>query len=68
VLTGTAFAVIARTANPDRTFGRVLFVQVGLGGLGVMVLPPLAPEYGTQALFIALTNRFGRLPENIPIA
>jgi DHA1 family inner membrane transport protein len=54
VLTGIAFAVIARTANPDRAFGMLLFVQFGLGGLGVMVLPPLAPEYGTQALFIAL--------------
>jgi DHA1 family inner membrane transport protein len=54
VLTGVAFAVIARTANPDRAFGMLLFVQFGLGGLGVMVLPPLAPEYGTQALFIAL--------------
>lgn len=54
LLTGTAFAVIARTANPDRTFGMLLFVQFGLGGLAVMVLPPLAPLYGTQALFIAL--------------
>ncbi|WP_291882916.1 MFS transporter [Maricaulis sp.] len=54
VLTGTAFAVIARTANPDRTFGMLLFVQFGLGGLAVMVLPPLAPVFGTQALFIAL--------------
>ena len=54
VLTGIAFAVIARTANPDRAFGMLLFVQFGLGGLGVMVLPPLAPEFGTQALFIAL--------------
>ena len=54
ILTGTAFALIARTANPDRTFGMLLFVQFGLGGLGVMLLPPLAPLYGTQALFIAL--------------
>ncbi len=54
ILTGIAFAVIARTANPDRAFGMLLFVQFGLGGLGVMVLPPLAPLYGTQALFIAL--------------
>lgn len=54
VLTGTAFAVIARTAKPDRTFGMLLFVQFGLGGLAVMVLPPLAPVFGTQALFIAL--------------
>lgn len=54
VLTGLAFAVIARTANPDRTFGMLLFVQFGLGGLAVMILPPLAPLYGTQALFVAL--------------
>lgn len=54
ILTGTAFALIARTAHPDRTFGMLLFVQFGLGGLGVMLLPPLAPLYGTQALFIAL--------------
>ncbi|RKQ96522.1 MFS transporter [Maricaulis maris] len=54
LLTGTAFAVIARTANPDRSFGMLLFVQFGLGGLAVMVLPPLAPAFGTQALFIAL--------------
>jgi hypothetical protein len=32
----------------------LLFVQFGLGGLAVMVLPPLAPVFGTQALFIAL--------------
>lgn len=54
LLTGTAFAIIARTENPDRTFGMLLFVQFGLGGLAVMVLPPLAPLYGTKALFIAL--------------
>jgi predicted MFS family arabinose efflux permease len=54
ILTGTGFAVIARTAKPDRSFGMLLFVQFGLGGLGVMVLPPLAPIYGTQVLFIAL--------------
>lgn len=54
ILTGTAFALIARTAGPDRTFGVLLFVQFGLGGLGVMLLPPLAPIFGTQALFLAL--------------
>lgn len=54
LLTGLAFALIARTANPDRTFGMLLFVQFGLGGLGVMLLPPLAPIYGTSALFLAL--------------
>lgn len=54
MLTGLAFGVIARTANPDRAFGMLLFVQFGLGGLAVMILPPLAPIYGTQALFLSL--------------
>ncbi len=54
LLTGTAFALIARTAKSDRTFGMLLFVQFGLGGLGVMLLPPLAPLYGTSALFLSL--------------
>lgn len=54
LLVGTGFAVIARTKNPDRTFGMLLFVQFGLGGLGVMTLPNLVPVYGAPALFIAL--------------
>ncbi len=54
MLVGIAFGVIARTAQADRTFGILLFVQFGLGGLGVMTLPQLVPVYGTQALFIAL--------------
>ncbi len=53
-LVGTAFAVIARTKVPDRTFGMLLFVQFGLGGLGVMFLPRLVPVFGTKALFLAL--------------
>jgi predicted MFS family arabinose efflux permease len=53
-LVGTAFSVIARTQSPDRTFGMLLFVQFGLGGLGVMFLPRLVPIFGTQALFLAL--------------
>lgn len=53
-LVGTAFSVIARTQSPDRTFGMLLFVQFGLGGLGVMFLPRLVPIFGTQALFLSL--------------
>ncbi|RMA78470.1 MFS transporter [Umboniibacter marinipuniceus] len=53
-LVGIGFAVIARTTNADRTFGYLLSVQFGLGGVGLMYLPPLVPEYGTTALFIAL--------------
>jgi len=54
MLVGTGFAIIARTANIDRTFGVLLFVQFGLGGLGVMFLPGLVPVYGTAILFSAL--------------
>ena len=53
-LVGIAFGVVSRTRSPDRVFGMLLAVQFGLGGLGVMYLPPLAPIYGTQALFYAL--------------
>lgn len=54
LLVGTAFAVIARTRSPDRTFGMLLVVQFGLGGLGVMVLPRLVPTHGHAVLFEAL--------------
>lgn len=54
LLVGVAYAVIARTGKADRIFGVLLFVQFGLGGLGVMTLPKLVPVYGAQALFLAL--------------
>lgn len=54
MLVGLSYGVIARTDQADRTFGVLLFVQFGLGGLGVMVLPQLVPLYGTQVLFAAL--------------
>jgi DHA1 family inner membrane transport protein len=53
-LVGTAFSVIARTRVPDRTFGMLLVVQFGLGGVGVMFLPGLVPVYGTSVLFLTL--------------
>ena len=54
MLVGTGFSLIARTHEPDRTFGVLLFVQFGLGGLGIMFIPGLVPEYGTQILFYSL--------------
>ncbi len=54
MLVGTGFSLIARTHEPDRTFGVLLFVQFGLGGLGIMFIPGLVPEYGTQVLFYSL--------------
>lgn len=54
MLVGTGFAVIARTDQPDRTFGVLLFVQFSLGGLGVMFIPGLVPQFGTAVLFLSL--------------
>jgi len=54
VLVGIGFSIIARTREADRTFGYLLLVQVGLGGVGLMLLPPLVPVLGTWVLFGAL--------------
>ncbi|WP_447752309.1 MFS transporter [Sphingopyxis fribergensis] len=54
LLIGTGMGVIGRTANPDRSFGMLLFVQFGLGGLGVLLLPRLVPLFGVAPLFLAL--------------
>ncbi|AWL10727.1 hypothetical protein HMF8227_00219 [Saliniradius amylolyticus] len=54
VLVGVSFAVIARVSQVHKTFGYLLFVQFGLGGLGVMFLPQLEPQFGTAALFLSL--------------
>lgn len=51
---GVAYSVIARTRSPDRAFGMLLLVQFGLGGLGVMFLPTLVPDYGARILFLSL--------------
>ena len=47
MLVGIGFSIIARTTQADRTFGYLLLVQFGLGGLGLMLLPPLVPKFGT---------------------
>src|SRR3546814_7307572 len=51
---GSSYAVMARTGWPDRAFGMLLLVQFGLGGLGVMFLPTLVPDYGAGILFLSL--------------
>lgn len=53
-LVGVGFSVIARTVNPDKTFGVLLVVQFGLGGLGNLYLPRLVPGFGVEILFVAL--------------
>lgn len=54
LLVGIGFAVISRTTEVDRTFGYLLTIQFGLGGLGLIYLPPLVPVYGTTVLFMSL--------------
>ncbi len=56
LLVGIGFAVISRTTHADRTFGYLLSIQFGLGGLGLIYLPGLVPEYGTTALFLSLVS------------
>jgi predicted MFS family arabinose efflux permease len=53
-LVGLGFSIFARTSAPDRTFGVLLLVQAGAGGLGVMFLPFLVTLFGTAILFISL--------------
>ena len=54
LLVGTAFLVISRTRVPERTFGVLVFVQYGLGGLGLALLPHLVAVAGSQVLFLVL--------------
>ncbi|MDF2179044.1 MFS transporter [Aliiglaciecola sp. CAU 1673] len=54
LLVGIGFAVISRTGDADRAFGYLLFIQWGFGGLGLMYLPALVPDYGVSVLFYAL--------------
>lgn len=56
LLVGIGFAVISRTADADKTFGYLLLIQWGLGGLGIMYLPGMVPEFGTSALFVSLMS------------
>ena len=54
MLVGVGFAVMSRTTEVHRTFGYLLTIQFGLGGLGIMYLPGLVPDFGTTALFLSL--------------
>ncbi len=53
-LVGVGFSIIARTLSPDRTFGVLLVIQFGLGGLGNLYLPRLVPSLGVDVLFVSL--------------
>jgi len=53
-LVGIGFALIAKTFQPDRTFGMLLVVQFGFGGLGMMFIPPLVVDFGVEVLYLSL--------------
>jgi predicted MFS family arabinose efflux permease len=53
-LVGIGFSVMSRTSEVSRTFGYLLTIQFGLGGVGIIFLPDLVPIFGTKALFLSL--------------
>ena len=53
-LVGLGFSVMSRTSEVSRTFGYLLTIQFGLGGVGIIYLPDLVPVFGTKALFLSL--------------
>ncbi|HZX29685.1 MAG TPA: hypothetical protein VFF16_21605, partial [Telluria sp.] len=59
MLVGIGFSVFARGSQPDRTFGVLLVVQTVCGGLGVLLLPPLVPLYGSAVMYLALVGFSG---------
>lgn len=75
LLVGVAYSAFARTQVPARTFGVLLVVQYGLGGLGVMWLPLWVEVAGAQVLFWSLfvfslvsLGLLGLLPAYPPLA
>ena len=55
-LVGIGFSVMSRTSEVSRTFGYLLTIQFGLGGVGIIYLPDLVPAFGTKALFLSLAT------------
>jgi hypothetical protein len=49
-----SFALIARTASPESTFGVLLFFQYGVAGAVIAVLPPIMRDFGAITVFVAL--------------
>lgn len=54
IVVGAGFIVMSRTANPERTFGILLLVQVAESGLGVYLLPALVDQWGAAVPFAAM--------------
>lgn len=54
LLVGLTFALITRTASPEKIFGVLLALQFGLGGLAVITIPGTVDEFGHQSTFWCL--------------
>lgn len=54
VITGIAIAVIARTHHPERSFGVMLVMQFGLGGVGLLLLPDVVALMGPRVIFLTM--------------
>jgi len=54
-LVGVGLSLIGRTKVPDRGFGVLIFLQFLLGGLGVMIIPPLGRIFGISVLYLSLS-------------
>lgn len=54
LLVGLTFALITRTASPEKIFGILLALQFGFGGLAVIIIPGTVDEFGHQSTFWCL--------------
>jgi DHA1 family inner membrane transport protein len=55
-LIGIGMSVIARTVRPERTFGVVIFIQLGLGGAATALLTPLIATMGMSVVWLSLVG------------
>jgi predicted MFS family arabinose efflux permease len=53
-LVGTTYSVVAKMHSPDRTFGVLLFLQVGLAGLAIWFMPEIVRALGAWMVFVVL--------------
>jgi len=59
VFLGLAVSVVARSANPERTFAFYIGVQITLGGVGAMVLTPIIATDGVDVVWLSLAAYTG---------
>jgi MFS family permease len=55
-LIGIGMSVVARMSRPERTFGVVIFIQLGLGGAATALLTPLIATMGMSVVWLSLVG------------